>query len=305
MTTLHWILLAVAVLTAVVLFLVWNRRSATALPHPSATTPTFTPRDFMTFLPELRGRRLFVDFQAGVDGPQTAARLVRETCVQHGAVFPASAQEAEAHVHLHAAAAGRFAFSITDAGGGRSRMECGPRELTANILTQICEFLGIGSRLQAPVDPQKSLRLLRALQDDPPADPNELARRLGATAAELTDALLGSVEELNRKIMGNLSAQRMPQATNDMTVLAHHILVLGTLGDSRAIPAILNALADGAQGATTGSLAAARVRDAAADALVAIGANALPAVQQHLKTPTPEIRQAVEAVYHRLQRGQG
>lgn len=110
---------------------------------PTRPPPIFTPREFALRLINLQGRTICIDYERGIDGPQTAARLIRETYEEAGVVFTHSEEDAEALVWIQAGSTDmRFAFLVVNPRDGGQYVcgECGPRELTAAIMTAVCIF---------------------------------------------------------------------------------------------------------------------------------------------------------------------
>lgn len=89
-------------------------------------------------LQELRGTGISIAFDETVDGTQTAARLIRETLERFGVVWLSSPHGAQAHVWIQGGSGElRFAFVVADELAQKTLVggECGPRELTATVMT--------------------------------------------------------------------------------------------------------------------------------------------------------------------------
>jgi hypothetical protein len=93
-------------------------------------------------LAAVRGKRIFLEYDRTTDGPQTASWLIRETLTPHGALFPPTIWAAEIAVWIGGTGDMQFAFVVLDA-RDYSRYkcyQCGPRELTAAIMTTVVQF---------------------------------------------------------------------------------------------------------------------------------------------------------------------
>src|SRR5690242_11534420 len=78
----------------------------------------YTQAEMARALPALRGRRLAIDFQKDIDGPQTAARLIRETLGQCGVSWVDSASACEAFIWIQGGGGNlSFAFVVADPQG--------------------------------------------------------------------------------------------------------------------------------------------------------------------------------------------
>jgi hypothetical protein len=88
------------------------------------------------------GKRIFLEYDRTIDGPQTASRLIRETLIPQGASFPSTMSAADIAVWVGGTGHMQFAFVVLDA-KDYSRYECylcDPRELTAAIMTTVAQF---------------------------------------------------------------------------------------------------------------------------------------------------------------------
>jgi PBS lyase HEAT-like repeat-containing protein len=121
----------------------------------------------------------------------------------------------------------------------------------------------------------------------------------------LGDSYRESIADLNRQISAAALARDFTQANACMEQLAQRITALGQLGDERGIGTILDALGD-AVGSyqSTRFPAAQMLRDAAIEALVAIGAPAIEPLKERLPYTDsfPALKHSLETVYERLKR---
>jgi len=96
--------------------------------------------------------RVFVEFDRTIDGPQAAERLIRETMSKHGTIFVDSISDAKYAVWIGGTGAMHFAFVVLDA-SNFARYQCylcGPRELTAAVMTTLANFVSTSN--PAPSD---------------------------------------------------------------------------------------------------------------------------------------------------------
>jgi HEAT repeat protein len=115
------------------------------------------------------------------------------------------------------------------------------------------------------------------------------------------DNLVASAVQLNRRICGALLGGDSDQLRDLFDQFASRLRILGAIRDPRAVRALLDALADSAQTAASGLSTARVVRGAAADALVCIGAGAMPELRKHLTHPNTAIREAIMEVVRRIE----
>lgn len=223
----------------------------------------YTPSEQSKALPKLSGRSLLMDFQKDIDGPQTAARLIRETLGGFGVSWVNRTEEAEAVVWIQGGSGQmRFAFVVADPKEATKFVaaECGPRELTATVMTGVSEFFALATR---------------------PAPRGELAR------------LVARVNDINRAITGASIAQDWAKARQLMNELASAVQELGSIGGAEAVKPVVDALADSAGGyANTGFPEAKALRDASINALARIGKESIPWIKEGLTHSHPAVREA-------------
>lgn len=107
-----------------------------------SSPPVFRGSQLSNALAAVRGKRIFLEYDRTIDGPQTASRLIRETLEPHGASFPPTISAADMAVWIGGTGHMQFAFVVLDA-RDYSRYkcyQCGPRELTAAIMTTLAKF---------------------------------------------------------------------------------------------------------------------------------------------------------------------
>jgi len=230
---------------------------------PDISFYPYTQAEMAQELPNLKGKILFLDYEKGVDGPQTAGRLIRETLARFGASWVEEASQAEAVIWIQGGSdAMRFAFLVghPEDNARFSAAECGPRELTATIMTAVCEYF----------KPTRKERL----------------------KSDLTE-LVAHVNELNRAITGVALAQDWPKARQLMEELRVAVVNLGFIGKGDAAKPVADALADSA-GAydSTGFSEARDLREAAIQALQSIGKDSIPWITQGLTHSNPAVRKA-------------
>jgi len=227
------------------------------------TLNPYTQAEMAKALPMLRGRSLFVDFQKDIDGPQTATRLIRETLGSFGVSWVEQSHQAEAIIWIQGgSAAMRFAFVVAHPDDAKKFIaaECGPRELTATIMTGVCEYFEVIAKEAAK---------------------GELA------------TLLTRVNEINRAITGTSLAQDWAKARQLMQELTSVVGKLGRMGGTEAIKPLVDALADSAQGYEgTGFAEAKALREAAIEALRSIGTEAIPWIKKGTTDSRPAVREA-------------
>lgn len=227
------------------------------------TLNPYTQAEMAKALPKLKGRSLFVDFQKDIDGPQTATRLIRETLAKFGVSWVENTNQAEAVIWIQSGSgAMKFAFVIANPedSGKFVAAECGPRELTATIMTGVCEYFSSTGK-EVPK--------------------GELSK------------LVAHVNELNRAITGAALAQDWTKARQLMVELRVAIVKLGSIGGAEAVKPVVDALADSA-GAyeNTGFSEAEALREAAIEALQRIGKDSVPWLKEGLTHSNPAVRKA-------------
>lgn len=220
---------------------------------PNDSLNPYTPAEWGERVQVLKERRLFIDFQKDIDGPQTAVRLVRADLGKQGVQWVEDPASAEAVVWVQGQQYMRFAFVVAHR-EDRNRYiaaECGPRELTATIMTGICEYFSLGQ--STPVV-EKSVQ---------------------------------RVVELNRAIYGASLAENLPRAFRLMTELAAVIPELAESHEPAAIKHVVDALADAAESKLPEAL---ELREAAHATLVKIGPSAIPWLEKGLAHSDPDVR---------------
>lgn len=230
---------------------------------PGKTLDPYTQAEMAKQLPRLKGKLLFIDFQKDIDGPQTATRLVRETFSKFGVSWVGIAKQAQAVIWIQGGSAEmRFAFVVAhpEEVSRFIAAECGPRELTATIMTGVCEYFSTKA-------------------NQPPR--GEQAK------------LISNVNELNRAITGAALAQDWPKARKLMDELIVAVEQLGGIGGTDAVKPVVDALADSA-GAyeNTGFSEAEALIEASIEALRRIGEDAIPWIKEGLTHSNPAVRTA-------------
>lgn len=230
---------------------------------PATTLNPYTQAEMAKALPRLKGRSLFIDFQRDIDGPQTATRLIRETLGKVGVNWVGQTDQAEAVIWIQGGSTPmRFAFVVGDPHetGKFVGAECGPRELTATIMTAVSEYF---------------------------------TPTIGGAPRRELPKLIAHVNELNRAITGAAIAQDWPRACQLMADLRVAIEQLGSIGGKEAVKPVVDALADSA-GAyeNTGFAEARAVRETAIDALRRIGKDSIPWIKKGLTHSHPAVREA-------------
>lgn len=227
------------------------------------TLNPYTPAEQTKALPRLRGRSLLIDFQRDIDGPQTATRLIRDTLGNLGVSWVESIDQAEALIWIQSgSSAMKFAFVVAAPDGSERFVaaECGPRELTATIMTGVCEYFNL-----IP----------------------------GETSKDELSAALSRVNELNRAITGRALAQDWRKACYLMNELKDAIQEVGAIGGSEAIKPVVDALADSAQSYEVNGFPEAKaLREAAIEALRNIGREAIPWIRKGFTDSRPAVRKA-------------
>jgi len=230
---------------------------------PDKTLNPHTQAEMGKELPKLKGRSLFVDFQKDIDGPQTATRLIRETLAKFGASWVENTKQAEAVIWIQGgSSAMRFAFVVAhpEDSGKFLAAECGPRELTATIMTAVSEYFSCTGK-EAPK--------------------GELSK------------LIAHVNELNRAITGAALAQDWTKACQLMNELRVAVVKLGSIGEAEAVKPVVDALADSAGTYKNTRFSEAKLlREAAIEALQRIGKDSIPWIKEGLTHSNPAVREA-------------
>ncbi len=230
----------------------------------SLSTRTFHPytqAEMMKALQKLSGKCLYIDFQIEIEGTQTAARLIRETLSKFGVSWSSKSSNSEAVIWIQGGTAEmRFAFVVTHP-NDRKRFiaaECGPRELTATIMSALCEYFFTTNNY---------------------------------TAKDELSTVLAKVNELNRAITGVSLAQDWGKARELMKELSDVIRKLGKIGGSEAVKPIVDALGDSALTyEATGFVEAKALSEAAIAALKDIGPEARLWINKGIQDLRPAIR---------------
>jgi hypothetical protein len=225
----------------------------------------YTQAEMEHELPKLKGRSLFADYEKDIDGPQTAARLIRETLGKLGVSWVDTAIESEAVIWIQGCSgAMRFAFVIAHPEDNSRFLaaECGPRELTTTIMTAVSQYFGNSG-------------------EDIPKD--EFSK------------LIAHVHETNRAITGAALAEDWTKARQLMNELRISVLKLGSIGKAEAVKPVVDALADAA-GAyeNTGFAEAKALRETAIEALQRIGKESIPLIKEGLTHSNTAVREACD-----------
>ena len=271
----------------------------------------YTPKELHEKLAGLVGRRVFLDYQRHVDGPQTAVRLIGETFRQKGIELAETAAASQARVFVYRLDNLRFGFSISGPEGLGPRYEarCGPRELTLAIMTGVCEFFFQleGKSRQPAAGPMASS--IEALDSKAEKDRKIAQENLLTGGSEAARSLIEAVHDLNRQITAALLSGNTAEAGKCMEQLARRLETLGLMRDMQALGPILDALGDAGEFAITGFPPAAALREAASAAVCHLGPLALPEIDRRLTwlEAHPQagttIRQVLLALSERLRRG--
>lgn len=271
----------------------------------------YTPKELGEKLRRLAGRKVFVDFQRYVDGPQTAARLVSETIGRNGMHVTEARSTAEVGVFIYHIEGMRFGFSISRIDGLHPKYEatCGPRELTMAIMSGVCEFFSQLDGVPRLPAANTMTILIAALDAKERKDSKAAQEHLVKNGNEALCALIESVHDLNRKITGNLLSGNPYQAGECMVQLARRIETLGLMRAFEALVPILDTLGDAAEFAVNGFPPARALRDTAFDAVCLMGPVAIPEIKRRLGLleSNPDkgkaIRQVALVLLERLGRG--
>lgn len=272
----------------------------------------FTLKERDEMLRQLRGKRICIDFQEDIDGPQTAATLIKETLQNFGTIFKDLKkdlkEEVDAYVWIQqGSGAMRFAFVVADPFDKNQYLcyECGPQELTASVMTAIFNFF---HRFRKPRTISPRLEKLQELISSLDTADHGILQRIEDEIVQYgersLDALLASVNDCNRRITAACLAQDWKAAIAGMQALERRIRVLGRIKSPRAVPALLDALADSAGAAELTGLptvpAARSLCQTAADALVNIGETTIPYLKDNINDRRLPVRKAVRSVLSRI-----
>lgn len=107
--------------------------------------PLIQGEQLKTALGTMRAVKVFVAYDEAIDGPQTAARLIKETMSSYRCSFVSQISDADIAVWIGGTGELVFGFVVLDANDySRYRSYlCGPRILTGAIMTVIIEFVGV------------------------------------------------------------------------------------------------------------------------------------------------------------------
>lgn len=234
---------------------------------PDKVINPYTPVDMDKEFPKLKGKSLLVDFQKNTDGPQTAARLIRETLGKYGVSWVENTKKADAVIWIQGCSeALRYAFVVAHPEDSSKYLaaECGPRELTATIMTAVSEYFIFTEK-------------------------KELTGRLSKP--------ISRVNELNRAITGAAIAQDLTKLRQLMNDLRSALVKLGSIGGSEAVRPVADALVDSAEAyENTGFSEAKGLRETAIEILQKIGENSNPLIKRGLTHSNPAVRDSFERV---------
>lgn len=234
--------------------------------------PIVQGQDLQRALSVVRSKQIFVEFDQTIDGPQTAARLIREAMVPHGASFVSTHSVADAAVWIGGTSQMAFAFVVFDP-KDRARdyhcYLCGAPELTAAIMTTVAMFFHL-----EPTSQDAAMTI------------SEVAR-------------------LNAELLARVSAGGPTFALGKMRSLAAELLALRGNSDIRSIKAAADALADAARARGHGLNApeCVEVYDSASAVLVQAGAAARLFISRLAHDAEPCISKAFGAVIARIESG--
>jgi len=274
---------------------------------PSGPSIIFTPKEMAHELPQLRGRRVLIDYQRGVDGPQTAARVLKDTFQSAGIDLRKSKDDAECLIWIQAGKQHmRFAFVVGDPRDESTFVynECGPRELAAAVMTAVCRHLNPRKDALYPDEDTEISKLISCLDTEKNDQLAAVEGQLLQLGERAIDSILRSVADLNRSLTRSVLAQDHGQADNLMRSLGRRIRILDNLRNPRGINAILDALADSTTFAgRTGVGEAIVLSEIAEDALVNLGEAAIPHVQKHLHSVSLPVRSKLTGILTRIESG--
>lgn len=274
---------------------------------PGKPPELFTPKEMTQELKGLRGKRIYIDYQSGIDGPQTAARLIRETLQSVGVVLTQSKEDAEAFVWIQAGSQYmRFTFVVGDLFNKQRRIcnECGPRELTAAIMTAVCIFFKSRKEDRTSQLPTTTLQLISSLDTKKGEELQQVENELVQLGDRAMDSISASINELNRSLTASAFTMDSQKSVLFMESLGRRIKVLGKMRNWRGIEAILDALGDSATGST---ISHTQIRsqlkslsEIAIDALVNVGPPAIPSIIAALGDGRPSVRSTLVTVLGRI-----
>jgi hypothetical protein len=275
----------------------------------------FAPAELKQELAKWSGRRVFIDYQIDVDGPQTAARLINEVFASVGILVKGVDTDAEAYIWIQAAAPGRFAFAVLSPTNPNSRLAnvCGPTELTAAVMRTVGSFFDQYCLTSSPGTPNRSAVASERGRADLTEKVDSLLAEIdlrGSAIAEVTlaemgeevvDHLIPSTIQVNRLICASLLSGDTDPLRGHLKSFADRLRLLGATHSPRAVRTLLNALADSAQTASSGLPGAQQVVESAVTALVSIGDPALPELKKHVGHPNIAVREAIARVVGQIE----
>ena len=207
---------------------------------PSLSSPeVFTLKERDGLLQQLSGKHICIDFQEGIDGAQTAARLIKETLPTFGVIFKDLKDDVDSYVWIQAGSRQeQFAFIVVDPSDKNHYLcyECGPFELTASIMMAIYNFFH-GATKSSTAEKLETMLLSHNRQDE-----DEIV----LYGEQWLEALITFANDSNRNITAAFMTQNWKRALKSMQTLECIIRVLGRIGSSKAISTILDALGDSA-----------------------------------------------------------
>ncbi|MDD5474500.1 MAG: hypothetical protein PHU34_10210 [Candidatus Methanoperedens sp.] len=266
----------------------------------------FTLKERDGFLQKLSGKRICIDFQEDIDGPQTAARLIKETLCGFGVIFKDLKEGVDVYVWIQQGSREmQFVFAVADPSDKKHYLcyECGPRELTASIMMAIYNFF---YRARMPIATPQQVNKIQIMISSLDTAEGELIRQIEDEIAQYgeqcVDALIASANDCNRKITAATIGQDWKVTREGMKSLERRIRVLGVIRSPIAISTILDALADSAGAAEiTGFAEADSLCGVAGEALVNIGEPAIPYLRDNINDSRLHVREAVRFVLSRLE----
>ena len=218
---------------------------------PSLNSPkVFTLKERDGLLQQLGGKNICIEYQADIDGPQTAARLIKEALQTQGVIFKDLEDGVHSYVWIQAGSTQmQFVFVVADPSDKNNYLcyECGPRELTASIMLAIYNFFyGAAEQTKATQTAEKIQTMLSSLDMAKQKSIRDAEDEIVRCGEQYLDALIVSSNDCNREITAAAIAQDWKRAREGMKTLERRIRVLGRIGSSKAIPTILGALGDSA-----------------------------------------------------------
>jgi hypothetical protein len=109
-----------------------------------SSPPSLQGQQLKAALAAVGNRKIFLEYDETIDGPQTASRLIREAMSSYGTVFVPTISDADLAVWIGGTGNMMFTFVVLD-GKDYSRYLCylcGPRELTSCIMSTMAQFCG-------------------------------------------------------------------------------------------------------------------------------------------------------------------